>query len=150
MRTWLSAALERAQRRQSPANLLLLLAVPLWALIWWGSFRLVWAYHVHLYPAHAGALSQFWPEGIGAHAFGASFLMVFGPMIPAIVLALLVTNALLWFIPPVRRTFEAEARGVPGTSFRQSQRKLVIAALVALAAGTFLSMWGAAMLTSFR
>lgn len=148
MRSWFVAALQRAQRRKSPWNLLLLLAVPLWALLWWGAFRLVWAYHVHLYPAHAGALRQFWPAGASAHAFVASFLMVFGPMMPAVVLALLVTNALLWFVPPVRRTLEAEAESVPGTGFRASQRKLLLATIVALAVGGFLGMQGAAMLTS--
>lgn len=76
--------------------------------------------------------------------------MVFGPMMPAVVLALLVTNALLWFVPPVRRTLEAEAARVPGTSLRDSQRKLLLAAMVALAAGGFLSIRGAAMLTRLR
>src|SRR5207247_8013714 len=80
MRSWFVAALGRARRRKSPWNLLLLLALPLWALIWWGGFRLVWAYHLQLYPAHAGALSQFWPAGISPRAFVPSFLMVFGPM----------------------------------------------------------------------
>src|SRR2546430_3394738 len=65
-------------------------------------------------------LFRSWPAGASAHAFVASFLMVFAPMMPAVVLALLVINALLWLVPPVRRTLEAEAGRVPGTGFRRS------------------------------
>src|SRR3989454_6151873 len=150
MRSWFVAALQRAQRRKSPWNRLLLLAVPLWALLWWGAFRLVWAYHVHLYPAHAGALRQFWPAGASAHAFVASFLMVFGPMMPAVVLALLVINALLWLVPPVRRTLEAEAGRGPGTGFRASQRKLLLATIVALAGWGVFGIQGAAVVTTLN
>ena len=151
IQSWLIAALGRARRRRSRWNLLLLgVALPLWAFLWWGGFRLVWAYHVRLYPRHAGALSQFWPAGISRRAFVASFLMVFGPMIPAVVLALLVTNLLVWLVRPARLTLEAEASTVPGTTFRESQRKLLIAAMVAIAGGAFLGMRGAAMLTGLR
>lgn len=150
MTSWLTAARARARRRKSPWNLLLLMAVPLWALFWWSGFRLVWSYHVELYPAHAGALGQFWPAGISGRVFVASFLMLFGPMIPAVVVALFVTNVLVWFVPPARRTLEAEASTVPGTSWRQSQRKLLIAAVVTIALGAVLAARGAAMLSSFR
>src|SRR2546427_8593599 len=128
MRSWFVAALQRAQRRKSPWNLLVLLAVPLWALLWWGAFRLVWAYHVHLYPAHAGALRQFWPAGASAHAFVASFLMVFAPMMPAVVLALLVINALLWLLPPPPRAPQGAAGGGPRTGVPASPPKLVLGA----------------------
>ena len=150
MQSWFVAALGRARRRKSPWNLLLLVAFPLWAVLWWGGFRLAWDYHIHLYPAHAGALGQFWPAGIGGRAFVASFLMVFGPMIPAGVLALLLTNVLVWFIPPARRTLDLEASTVPGTGFRESQRKLLLAAVLATAAGAFLGSRGAAMHSTLR
>ena len=150
MRSWIAAAQQRAQRRKSPWNLLLLGGLPLWALFWWAAFRVVWAYHVHLYPGHAGALGQFWRPGITGHAFFASFLMVFGPMVPALVFALLLVNTLIWLVPPARRTLEAEARTVPGTDFLSSQRKLLVAGVVALVVGAALAERGAAMLSSLQ
>jgi hypothetical protein len=148
--SWFGEARERAQRRKSRWNMLLLLALPLWGVLWWGGFRLVWAYHVRLYPAHAGMLGQFWPRGIGARAFAASLLMVFAPMIPAVVFAFLITNLVVWLVAPARRALEGEAVAVPGTGFRESQRRLALGAVIAVPAGVLLGAWGASLLTSLK
>jgi len=138
-------ARHRAKRRKSAWNVLLLLfGFGAWLAVWYALFRLVWLFHVTVYPAHR--LRDFWQEGLGFRSFIPSFLMVFSLMPGAMAAGFLLSNILFWLVTPVRRIFDAEARGYPGTSFRDAMRGLFkicvwglpIGLVVAFAAAYFL------------
>lgn len=144
-----AAARRRSQRRRSAWNALLIpLCFGVWLSVWYALFRLVWFFHVVLYPAHE--LHDFWQSGISFRSFVPSFLMVFSLMPGAIVLGLMLGNVLFWLIPPARRAFEAEARCHPGTSFRDSMRILFQVAVYLLPVGLALALAAACFLTSLR
>src|SRR5262249_5313198 len=110
-------AQQRALRRRSPWNLLLVpLALAGWLGTWYGLFRLVWAFHVVLYPEHR--LHDFWGNDVSLLSFVPSVLMVFALLPGAVCLGLALANCLAWLVGPARRVFETEAIGHPGTSFR--------------------------------
>ena len=109
----------RAQRRKSAWNILLsLFCIDSGLTLWYAVFQLVWAFHAAVYPDHQ--FSEFWRAGIGPSSFALSFLMVFAPVPSAITLGFMLGNVMAWFIPPARRTLDAEAEGYPRTSFRDS------------------------------
>lgn len=121
---YFSGARRRATRRKSAWNLLLIpFGLGLCLVSWYGLFRVIWLFHVSIYPGHQ--LRDFWREDIGFGSFVPSLLMVFGVMPLAVILGLMLANSLLWLIVPLRRVFEAEAQGHPGTSFQASMRGLI-------------------------
>ena len=70
---WYAGARHRAQRRRSRWNLILVpLGLAGWLGVWYWLFRLVWAFHVTLYPQHK--LRDFWREGVSLSSFMLSFL----------------------------------------------------------------------------
>ena len=100
---------QRDQLRRSPWDLLLIpLGLGSWLLVWYALFRLVWAFHVALYPAHE--FRDFWGAGISAKSFVLSFLMLFALMPGSVGVGLMLGNLRAWLIPCVRRALEAEAR----------------------------------------
>jgi len=119
-----------------------------WLGTWYRLFRLVWLFHVAIYPEHQ--LQEFWQQGIGFRSFVPSFLMVFALMPGAIVVGFMIGNILLWLIPAVRRIFEAEARGYPGTSFRDSMRGLFRVGVWLLPMGLVVAFGAAYFLKSLR
>jgi hypothetical protein len=148
-RTYLKNALGRARRRRSPWNLIL---VP----IGFGSiilvnlvlFRLVWAFHVLFYPSHR--LHDFWQRGISLKSFIPSFLMVFALSPGSMATGLVLTNLIVWSIPPARHTFDAEAVGYPGTDFRSATRGLWSIARWALPIGIAIALASAYALTTLK
>jgi hypothetical protein len=142
-----AGARRRARRRKSPWNLML---IPLCGgpaiAIWYALFRLVWWFHVTLYPGHQ--LSDFWRKGISFASFVPSFLMVF-PLLPgAIGAGLMLGNALAWLMPRPRRVFEAEAGDFPETKFRESMRRLFLLTILTLPIGLLVALVAACFLKS--
>lgn len=142
---WYVGAQQRGQRRRSPWNLILLpLGVIAVALMWYGLFRAVWAFHLLFYPQHQ--LRDFWGSGISFSSFLLSFIMVFVLAPGALCTGLAVANCVAWLVRPARRNLNAESVGHPGTGFRESTRLLFFCAawmvsvglIVALTAGYFL------------
>lgn len=144
-----AAARRRSQRRKSPWNALL---IPLcfggWLAVWYGLFRLVWLFHVAIYPEHT--LRNFWQDGISFRSFVPSFLMVFWLIPGAMVVGFMFGNFLLWLIVPLRRIFEAEARGYAGTNYRDSMRGLFRFGLWLLPIGLVIAFASAYFLKSLR
>jgi hypothetical protein len=142
-------ARQRAKRRKSAWNALLLpFCFGAWLGVWFALFRLVWLFHLTLYPQHQ--LRDFWQEGISLRSFVPSFLMVFSLMPGAMVVGFMLGNLFFWLIKPVRRIFDAEARGYPGTSFRDSMRRLFKVGVWALPIGLVIALTSACFLRSLR
>lgn len=101
---------QRQARRKSPWHLLkLLLLFPLIGFSGYLLMQLMWQIHVIAYPAHAGRFAAFLHEHQNSTLSVARALILFPPFLPAIGIGALITNLLLWCIPPARRAFEAEA-----------------------------------------
>ena len=146
---FLERARFRAQRRRSPWNLIL---IPLtfggWLGTWYLVFRLVWTYHVWLYPDHQ--FRNFWHKGISFPSFALSFLMLFALLPGAMSLGFVFGNLVAWLAKPARKTFEAESVGYPGTTFRESNAGLLRMAMWTFPAGVALSLLAASFLKSLR
>src|SRR4029077_742715 len=106
--------------------------------------------HVHFYPMHAGRLSEFWPGGLSTRAFISSFLMAMPLFFPAVVIAGLLSNIVMWLIPPARRVMEREAAGDPEMTFRGANTKLIKWGGVGSALCFVLSFIGLVTLHSLR
>lgn len=142
-------ARQRAQRRKSPWNVLLIPFCLGSAIgIWYALFRLVWLFHVAIYPQHQ--LREFWQEGISFKSFIPSFLMVFALIPVALIAGFMLGNSLLWLIAPIRRIFQAEARGHSGTSFRASMQGLFRFGAWAFPIGLAIAFLAAYFLKSLR
>jgi hypothetical protein len=147
--TFFANARNRAKRRKSPWNLILIpLCLGSAIAINCGLFMVVWAFHTYFYPAHQ--LNDFWQPGISGKSFVPSFLMVFALLPGSIAAGFMVGNALAWLVAPARRTFEAEARGYPGTSFRAAMSGLFALAVIALPIGLVISLASAYFLPSLQ
>ncbi len=138
-------ARQRAQRRKSAWNLIL---IPLGGAavigVWYALFRLVWLFHVTMYPDHQ--LQDFWQKGISLGSFVSSFLMVFALVPAALTIGFMVGNLFAWLISPARRVFQAEASNYPSVRFQATMQVLwkvgiwavVLGLLIALVASVFL------------
>ncbi|WP_166213085.1 hypothetical protein [Cognatiluteimonas telluris] len=125
--TWLANARQRSQRRKSAWNLLLpLFGFPLWGVIAASLAWLASSLHTTLYPT-------------ASHLFGAgpmrpnTALVLVPALIAAVCPALLLTNIVVYLIPPARRAMDTEDRDYPGTGYNASQLALRKAALWAFA-----------------
>ena len=146
---WYMEARHQAQRRKSRWNLILIpLCGGAWLVGWYALFRLVWIFHTTLYPEHA--LRDFWHEGISFKSFVSSFLMVFAIAPAALSIGSMVGNLLAYAIPPARRTFDAESKGYPGTSFPEGMRFLWKVTAWALPLGLLVALIGGYTLKSLR
>ena len=144
-----AGARQRAQRRKSPWNaLLILFCFAAWFGIWYALFRLVWLFHISLYPEHQ--LSAFWKEGISFRSFVPSFLMVFSLMPAAMIVGFMLGNILFWLVTPLRWIFEAEACGYPGTSFRDTMRILFMICVWVLPISLLIAFLAAYFLKSLQ
>jgi hypothetical protein len=143
---------ERVSRRKSLWHLpKILLTFLLLGILWFALFQAMWDVHVFFYPQHNGHLHQFWNEGIGFRAFASSFILLMPLLFPSIGLSMLITNLILWCIPPARRTFEREAGKIKQMSFRGANKGLVrITFRYLLPIGLGLSLVGALTLSSLK
>ncbi len=110
------AQIARARRRKSRWNLLLLPAVllPL-AGIWAGLCLTANGLHMHLFPRESLRTAKgAWP-----------ILATIAPFFAALPLSMLLGNLVVWLVPSARRALDSEAISHPGTSFLESQAKLV-------------------------
>ena len=119
--TWFANASSRAARRKSPWNLLLPgLFFPLWLCFLLAAMAAASLLHVVMHPRDAGHMAAFWHGTMDAPR-----LMILIPLLIAtIVPALMLTNFLVYRIPPARRAMEKEDRGHAGVSYNSSQRAL--------------------------
>jgi ABC-type sugar transport system permease subunit len=146
---WYVGAQQRAQRRRSPWNLILLpLGLVAVAVTWYGLFRVAWAFHLLFYPQHE--LRDFWGSGISFSSFVPSFLMVFAVAPGALCTGLAAANCVAWLVRPARRTFDAESVGHPGTGFWESTRLLFLCAAWAVPLGLVIALVAACFLRSLR
>jgi hypothetical protein len=142
-------ARHRAGRRKSPWNLLLIVfGFCAWLAVWYGLFKLIWIFHVAIYPEHQ--FRDFWQADAGFRSAILSFLMLFSPMPAAIIIGMLFANSVFWLIKPLRRIFETEAQGYEGTSFRRSMRSLLKACAWALPIGIGVALTAAYFLKTLR
>jgi hypothetical protein len=116
--TWVKNARHRSRRRKSPWNLLLpLFALPLWVAI---AFLFGWVFsglHGLLRPS-AAPLFASGPLSL------ATALILLPALLSAICPALLLTNILVYRVPPARRAMDTEDLAHPGTDYASSQRAL--------------------------
>jgi hypothetical protein len=151
MDRWRPGWRQRAAKKKSPWDFVcLLLGIGLIPVLWWYLFRAAWLLHVHFYPAHAGHLGEFWRDGISGRAFASSFLMSMPLFCPAVTAALLLSNIVMWLIPPVRRVMEREAAGDPEMTFRGANIGLLKFGGIGSAICFLLSFIGIATLSSLR
>jgi hypothetical protein len=124
---YFARAQQRAARRKSPWNLLDIpgglagICFFSWALV-----HLIWALRNLLVPDRAvpfSMFSLFQSTDIAAVVFGLA------PFFAAIPLGMLLSNFVLWCIPPYRRACDREAKGVWHASFKDSQKDLSLLAL---------------------
>jgi hypothetical protein len=119
---YVSRARERAKRRKSPWNLLLLPLVIIGVFgVSIGLFTLLWHLNVWVYPQHVGKLREI--MGSSDHT-ASQFLMTLPSFFAGIPLGMLFANCVAWCIPPASRTFEHEAKGIACASFRKSMSGL--------------------------
>lgn len=148
---YLKRTQERAQRRRSPWNLLL---IPFFTLGGGGSayllFQAMWRIHLLFYPEHAGRVTEFWRSGLSFRSFVSSFLLLMPLLFASVPIGLILANALAWCVSPARRAFEREAEGVKWASFRQSMHGLWLMARLVVPACFLLSFIGAATLKNLR
>ena len=135
--SWYNNSRQRAQRRKSPWNFLLLLfGLPLWGLFTllpvWAALSLHRIFHVDAAPLFASG-----PLRLN------TALILFPALFAALSPALIVTNFLVYLIPSARRAMEAEDRGYQGVDYASSQRSLSKAGLWVLVVCIPLMLLGA-------
>jgi hypothetical protein len=108
------------------------------------------ALHTLVYPEHIGHFKEFWGSGVSGRAFISTFLLVMPLFVPAITLSLLISNLVMWLIPPARRAMNAEAAGDPEMTFRGANLGLIKFGGVASAVAFVLTLIGALTLSSLR
>jgi hypothetical protein len=118
--TWLANAQARASRRQSPWNLLLILALPLWLALWWlcvSASRFVAHAITHGRPF---ASDLIWPSSF------APALVYFPLLITTIPVAMVLINYFVYYcVLPARRAMDAEDKAFPGTEYSTQQPLLL-------------------------
>ena len=128
----------RASRRKSPWNLLLVLVLPLWLVLCWGGLKLARFLATALLHGHKPLLEDWiWPGSI-APVF-VYFPLLITTRVPAMVL---INYAIYLFIPPARRTMDAEDRAFPGTEYATQQPLLMRVTLFTLPPAFVLSVIG--------
>lgn len=143
-RGYLGRSRQRAQRRRSPWNLVLIpLGLGSIAFIWYVLFQLMWRVHTWFYPNHVGRLWEFWAEGLDFSTFMSSFLLFMPLLFAGIPLGMIFANAVAWCIPPARSAFAREAEGVKWASFPEAMEGLTKMALVMVPICLILSFVGA-------
>ena len=125
---YFARAQQRARRRKSPWNLLdLLVGFPCVAGVGWVLLRAVLAARNVLVPQDAMSLSSVLQSQRDQVAHIVFFI---GALFACFPVGMLISNFIVWFIPPYRRAIEPEAKGVWHASFSDSQKDLSLLALV--------------------
>jgi len=137
--SWLQSAQRRSQRRKSPWNLLLpLFALPLWLGFTFLLVSIAVLARNLIHPGHSGPPLS--------HTSGlATLLMLLPSLLASIFPAFIVTNFLVYLIPPARRAMDSEDRAFPGTDYTSSQRALIRLGSVAVSGAMIFALIGAAI-----
>ena len=133
---YISQARQRARRKKSTWNLLLLPAVliPL-AIIWVGAVLLATVLHTSIYAGQT--LNS--ATGIGP------ILTMIAPFFGAMPLAMLLGNTLVRLLPSARHALDMEAEAFPSTSFAASQTGLRRFAAYAVPVAVCICVFGAVL-----
>jgi hypothetical protein len=123
---YVARAQQRGSRRKSPWNLLDLLGFVWAGAVWWLVLRGLWAIRNFLMPQHAVPLSTVFRSQSGGLP---AIIVAVAPLIAALPVGMLLSNFVLWYIPPYRRACDREAQGVWHASFRDCQKDLSAFAL---------------------
>ena len=124
---YFTRAQQRAARRKSRWNLLdLPVGFSCMAGVGWVLLRAVWAARNAIIPQHIMPLSavfqsQQYPIG--------HIIFLVGALFTCVPVGMLISNFIVWSIPPYRRATEPEANGVWHASFSDSQKDLSLLAL---------------------
>ena len=125
-RGYVGRAQQRASRRKSPWNLLDLFGFVWMGLVWWGLVHAVWAVRNLVIPQHALPF----PTVFHSQRTGLTPILLFiSPLFACIPIGMLISNFVLWWIPPYRRACTREAQGVWHASFSDAQKDLFLAIL---------------------
>jgi hypothetical protein len=123
---YIGRAQQRASRRKSPWNLLDLFGFVWMALVWWGLVHAVWAVRNLVIPEHAIPFARvFHSQRTGL----TPIVLFISPLFACIPIGMLISNFVLWLIPPYRRACTREAEGVWHASFSDAQKDLSLAIL---------------------
>ena len=114
---------QRARRRKSPWNLALFFTAVVYACA--VAYLMVSGL---LYLQH----SRFPHQAIlTSHTRIGGIFLVF-TLFPSLAAGMILGNLVMWCIPAARRTFEKEAKGIKGTSFKSSMKQLFLAFMATL------------------
>jgi hypothetical protein len=132
--TYMSEARQRAKRRKSPWNLLL---IPL-VIIGVGGVMYVWAQALLVIQRYL------MPDDVIFSSYTTiGGALIFIPILfPSLGIGMMIANLILWPIRPARMAFEREAKGIKGTSFPEAMRGLAIATVMMLIIALPLSTLG--------
>jgi hypothetical protein len=127
-------ARERAKRRKSPWNLLLIPAVfGTWVLMWYASVRAIGYIARRAQPESQFSLL---PDS------GAGILIAIGLLLAWLPIAAIIGNLIVTTIPPARRVLDGEAKTVRGTDFASANRSLLRVAAVLTPTGLAIAVIG--------
>jgi hypothetical protein len=134
---WLGNASLRASRRKSPWNLLLVLVVPLWLVLFFAGITS--SHTVAFIITHGRPLAGnlIWPSSIAPILVYLPLLL--GTILPAMVL---VNYFVYYCVPPARRAMDAEDKAFPGTEYATQQPVLLRLSLVTLPTAFLLAVIG--------
>jgi hypothetical protein len=108
----------RSRRRKSRWNLLLpLFALPLFICQLLGAIQLVWLAHVKLHSDHPGTKQHFWAHRTDIYTDVTGFAL----FVTCVFSTFIITNFLIYLIPPAFRAMEQEDRPYPELNFRKTQ-----------------------------
>jgi hypothetical protein len=122
--TYISEARQRAKRRKSPWNLLL---IPL-VIIGVGGVMYIWA------QALLTIQRYLMPDDIifSSYTTIGGALMFIPILFPSLGIGMMIANLLVWLIRPARVTLDKEAMGIKSTSFPEAMKGLAIVTVIML------------------
>jgi hypothetical protein len=132
--TYISEARQRAKRRKSPWNLLLIpLVIIGFGVVLYASAQALLGVQRHLIPDDAIFSSY---TTIGA------FLTFVPLVIPSLGISMIIANLIIWPVRPARMALDKEAKGIKGASFPEAMRGLAILTVIMLIIALPLSILG--------
>jgi len=147
---YVKRALQRGASRNSAWNLLLL---PIGGACITGAFWLLvlimWNVHLLFHSEHANKFADYW-RVTGKDTSISSFMLLAPLLFASLPVGLMLTNCILWCIPPARRVFDTEANGVKWASFGERMQSLWSGALIIVSVCLIVSLIGAITLTGLK
>lgn len=122
-------------QRKGPWNLLLpALLLPLWFGLGYVGIELTWQLHLALHPQDVGHTLEYWRRGMT----GPRFLMLIPPMVGALPLAMIISNAVMHRLGAAHR-----ANPQAAVQYAASQRSLLTFAAVVIGGSLVAAVLGA-------